>query len=236
MRRDARRSIRYTLVGLIVLSSGCVYVAHRPGEPPPVAQGPATRYEIVQGRGPEIVARLRAEPAPGQPEVSDGHAPQGDENLLRGQGYVQIGVGHFAEPDAARARGQALRKGREVGADKVLIYPPRDELALVATYYVRLHLPFGANFRDLTPDERQMLGSGGVQIGEVVGGTPAAKANLLEGDFVLKFNRQPVSDKPSFQALLERHMGQRVTFTIRRGDATIERSVRLGTLESARKP
>jgi len=234
MRMDARQSIRCAVISVILFGSGCVQIARPPGAPP-VPSAPATRYDIVQGRGAEVVARLRAEPPPAQPEVSEGHVPQGDENLLRGQGYVQIGIGHFAEPDAARARDQALRKGREVGADKVLIYPPRDEVALVAVYYVRLHLPFGANFRDLTPDERQMLGAGGVQIGEVVGGTPAAKANLLEGDFVLKFNRQPVSDKPSFQALLEQHMGQRVTLTIRRGDATIERIVRLGTLESARK-
>ena len=58
---------------------------------------------------------------------------------------------------------------------------------------------------------------------------------MLEGDFVLKFNHQPVLDKPSFQALLEQHMGQRVTLTIRRDGTTIERIVRLGTLESARK-
>ena len=234
MRMDACWPIRCTILSVIVLG-GCAHIAHPPG-PSPSPQAPATtRYETVQGRGPEVVARLRAEPAPAQPEVGEGRSQQGDENLLRGQGFVRIGVGHFAESDVARAREQAVRKGREVEADKVLIYPQGDDFALVATYYVRLHLPFGANFRDLTADERQLLGSGGVQIGEVVGGTPAAKANLLEGDFVLKFNRQPVSDKPAFQALLEQHMGQRITLTLRRDGTTIERIVRLGTLESGRK-
>jgi hypothetical protein len=228
---DACRLIRHALIGVIVLS-GCAPVRHPSAPAPPVAT-PTTRYEIVQGRGPDVVARLRAEPALPQPEVSDGRSSQGDANLLRVQGYVQIGIGHFVETDAARARAEAARKGRDVGADKVLIYPTPDDL--VATYYVRLHLPFGANFRDLTMQERQELGAGGVQIGEVVGGTPAAKANLLEGDFVLKFNRQPVADKPSFQALLEQHMGQRVTLTIRRDGTTIERSVRLGTLESRKQ-
>ena len=98
---------------------------------------------------------------------------------------------------------------------------------------VRLHLPLGANFRDLTAEERSTLGAPGVQIGDVVGGTPAAKANLLEGDFVLKFNHVPVQDKPRFQVLLEQHMGQRVTLTIRRNGTTIERIVRLGTLADA---
>jgi membrane-associated protease RseP (regulator of RpoE activity) len=229
---DARTLSRIAIVSVIMLG-GCARIARPPAPSTPPA--PTTRYEIVQGRNPGLVARLRAEPAPAQAEVSDGHSPQADENLLRERGYVQIGIGHFVERDPARAREQAMRKGRDVGADKVLVYPP-GEAGLVATYYVRLHLPFGANFRDLNAQEQQALGSSGVQIGEVVGGTPAAKANLLEGDFVLKFNHRPVQDKPAFQALLEQHMGQRVTLTIRRDGTTLERIVRLGTLpESGRQ-
>jgi len=229
---DARRASRCAVIAIIALA-GCARIARPPGpsEPQGPPAAPATRYEIVQGRNAQLVARLRSAPAPAQPEVSEGHSPQGDENVLRVQGYVQIGIGHFVERDPLRAREQAERKGREVGADKVLIYAPTDDAVLAATYYVRLHLPFGANFRDLTPEERDRLGAPGVQIGEVVGATPAAKANLLEGDFVLKFNHQPVLDKPSFQGLLEQHMGQRVTLTIRRDGSTIERVVRLGTLE-----
>jgi hypothetical protein len=223
---DARRISRYAVLAIILLA-GCARIARPPGPPPT----PATRYEIVQGRNAQLVARLRAAPAPAQPEVNEGHSQQGDENILRVQGYVLIGVGHFVERDPARARDQAERKGREVGADKVFIYTAKEDAALAATYYVRLHLPFGANFRDLTAEERDRLGAPGVQIGEVVGGTPAAKANLLDGDFVLKFNHQPVLDKPSFQGLLEQHMGQRVTLTIRRDGTTIERVVRLGKLE-----
>jgi hypothetical protein len=223
---DARIVSRCAVIAIILLA-GCARIS-RPPAPPPA---PTTRYEVVQGRNAQLVARLRAAPAPAQPEVSDGHSLQGDENILRGQGFVQIGIGHFVERDPVRAREQAERKGREVGADKVFLYAPEDNMALAAAYYVRLHLPFGANFRDLTSAERDGLGSPGVQIGEVVGGTPAAKANLLDGDFVLKFNHQPVLDKPSFQGLLEQHMGQRVTLTIRRDGSTIERIVRLGTLE-----
>jgi hypothetical protein len=225
---DARTVSRCALVALVLLA-GCVRIARPPG--PVSAPAPATRYEVVQGRGPSVVTRLRAAPPPAQPEVSEGHSQQGDENILRGQGYVQIGIGHFVERDPARAREDAERKGRDVGADKMFIYAPKDDAALIAAYYVRLHLPFGANFRDLTAEERERLGAPGVQIGDIVGGTPAAKANLLEGDFVLKFNHQPVLDKPSFQGLLEEHMGQRVTLTIRRDGTTLERIVRLGTLQ-----
>lgn len=224
---DAGSARRVAIVSAILLG-GCAHVARSPG-PAPVPAAPTTEYEVVQGRGPELVARLRSAPPPTQPDVVDGTTQQGDENVLRAQGFVQIGIGHFAERDPAQARTQAERKGHEVGADKVMLYAAQDA-PLVATYYVRLHLPFGANFRDLTVDERNELGAPGVQIGDVVGGTPAAKANLLEGDFVLKFNHAPVQDKPSFQALLEQHMGQRVTLTIRRHGTTIERIVRLGTL------
>ena len=230
---DARALRQLAIVGLIVFS-GCARIARPPGAPP-APPPPTTHYEVIQGRGPDVVARLRAEPAPPQPEVSDGKSPQADENQLRERGYVQIGIGHFVEIDVERARDQATRKGRDVGADKVLIYPPREDATLVAVYYVHLHLPFGANFRDLTAQERQTLGATGVQIGEIVGGTPAAKANLLEGDFVLKFNHQPVQDKPSFQTLLEQHMGQRVTLTIPRDGRTLDRSVRLGTLTGPKK-
>jgi hypothetical protein len=223
---DARTIRNFLAVAALALV-GCAPIVRPPG-PGPGPEPPSTRYEIVQGRGPELVARLRAAPAPDQPEVSVGRAPQGDENVLRAQGYVQIGIGHFAERDPERARGQAERKARDVGADKAMIYQEAD--VLVAAYYVRLQLPFGANFRDVTAEEREALGAPGVQIGDIVGGTPAAKANLLEGDFVLKFNHAPVQDKPSFQALLEQHMGQRVTLTIRRDGTTIERIVRLGTL------
>jgi len=220
----------------ILLLGGCARVLRPPTEgnvPPPVA-GP--RYETVQGRNAALVARLRAAPAPAQPELSDGRSRPGDENLLLAQGFVQVGVGYFPAHDSGRAREQARDRGREVGAEKVMLYEVTSEL--IADYYVRLQLPFGANFRDLTTEERSVLGASGVQIGSVVGGTPAAKANLLDGDFVLKFNHASVADKAAFQSLLQEHMGRRVTLTVRRAGATIERIVRLGMLpaETPSKP
>jgi hypothetical protein len=219
-------------IATALLFGGCTHVARPPTQPGVPELLPSEQYEVIKGRTADVIARLRAAPAPAQPEVSDGHSPPGDETVLRAQGFVQIGIGHFAERDVSRARDRAEKLGREVGAEKVLLYSAADaaELALTATYYVRLHLPFGADFRDMTEQEREALGSTGVQIGEVVGGTPAARANLRDGDFVLKFNHAPVQDKAAFQALLQAKMGHRVTLTIRRDGATIERSVRLETL------
>lgn len=216
----------------VLLLGGCAQVARppapgTPGQPPPAP--PA--YETVQGRSPDVVARLRAAPPPVQPEVADGATPDGDKTLLRAQGLVEIGIGHYPDSDMASLRGEVATQARKAGADKALIYPPQAFGApALALYFVRLHLPFGANFRDLTDLERQTIGSGGVEIGEVVGGTPASEANLREGDYVLKFNNAPVRDKAAFQALLQQHMGRRVILTIRRNSVTMKRLVLLGTL------
>lgn len=216
----------------LLLLGGCAQVIRPPaptaaGQPPPA--GPA--YEIVQGRSPDVVARLRAAPPPAQPEVANGATPDGDKTLLRAQGLVEIGIGRYPDSDASSLRGEVATQARKAGADKALIYPPQAFGApALALFFVRLHLPFGANFRDLTDVERQTLGSGGVEIGEVVGGTPASEANLREGDYVLKFNNAPVRDKAAFQALLQEHMGRRVTLTIRRNGVTMKRLVLLGTL------
>ncbi|MBS0571356.1 MAG: PDZ domain-containing protein [Proteobacteria bacterium] len=224
--------IRGVACGIALLLAGCA-PAVRPPAPisPRAPPAPVTTYESVQGRGPDVVARLRAAPALAQPDVTDGATPDGDETLLRAQGLVKIGIGHYPAADVASLRERVAAQARNVGADQALIYPPQASGApALAQFFVRLHLPFGANFRDLTDVERRTLGSDGVEIGEVVGRTPASEANLREGDYVLKFDNVPVRDRVAFQALLQQHMGRRVTLTVRRNGATMKRLVVLGTL------
>ena len=223
--------VRSAACWMAVLLAGCAQGIRPPETAAPGQASPSTpTYETVQGRSPDVVARLRAAP-PVQAEIVDGATPAGDETLLRAQGLVKIGIGHYPVADATRLRDVVSRQAREVGADKAMIYPPPAFGALaLAQFFVRLHLPFGANFRDLTDDERQSLGKGGVEIGEVVGGTPASEANLRDGDYVLQFNKTPVQDKAAFQVLLQEHMGRRVTLTIRRNGTTMKRLVVLGTL------
>ncbi|MGH8091803.1 MAG: PDZ domain-containing protein [Rudaea sp.] len=214
-----------------LLLGGCAQVVRppAPNEPGQPSQ-PLPAYETVQGRSADVVARLRAAP-PVQAEIADGATPAGDETLLRAQGLVKIGIGHYLVADAARLRDVVSRQAREVGADKAMIYPPPSfDAPALALLFVRLHLPFGANFRDLTDVERQTLGNSGVELGEIVGGTPASAANLRDGDYVLQFNKTPVRDKAAFQAMLQANMGRRVTLTIRRDGVTMKRLVVLGTL------
>lgn len=219
---------------LLALLAGCAQIRVTP--PPGQPEGPAPesrrpRYEAVVGQDAATIAKLRTSPAPAEPEVAQGTTPAGDEKLLIGRGYVRIGNGYDASGGTG-ARDWALQQGRSVGADKVVLYAATPESDLVAGYYVHYRLPFGARFRSLTTEEQRELGASGVQIGEVIGGTPASEANLQTGDFVLKFNGKAIADRAAFQQLLSDHMGKRVTLTIKRGGVTMDRLVRLGALAS----
>lgn len=197
---------------------------------------PRGRYVGLPGGDAQAVSELRAAPAPAQPDFVDSQSPAGDEHVLAAKGFVHIGDAYYAGIDAD-ARAWLLQKAHEVGADKVLIYalaagPEASTPSLHAACYVRFKLPFGATFRDLTAEERGTVGANGVQIGSVIGGSPAAEANLRSGDFVLKFNGGPISDRAQFQQLLRAHMGKRVTLTISRDGVTTQRIVRMGVLAS----
>lgn len=230
---------RFALLSLL-LFAGCAVAPRAPeqapgGFPPPP---PGARFEAEPGRDAATIAAMRAAPASSQPPLETGRNRAGDRNRLAEQGYVPIGTGWFPGSEA-QAREDAQRQGRNVGADRILLYPPAGDATAgaewVAAYYVRFQLPFGATFRDLRADERASLGAGGVQIGSVIGGTPAARANLRPGDFVLKLDGQPVADRAAFQALLKRHAGRTVTLTLVRNGETLQRAVRLGVMTAAER-
>jgi membrane-associated protease RseP (regulator of RpoE activity) len=230
---DCRLRVRAAAVVLFVLLSGCTRLGVTPpSQPQGAAESGKPHYEAVAGQDPATIAKLRAAPAPAEPEVSQGTTTSGDEQALIGRGFVRIGSGYDAA-GGSRARNWAIEQGRSVGADKVLLYEPTPENALVAAYFVHYRLPFGARFRSLTADEERTLGASGVQIGEVVRGTPAADANLQTGDFVLKFNGKAIANRAEFQQLLSDNVGKRVTLTINRGGVTMDRLVRLGALAAS---
>jgi membrane-associated protease RseP (regulator of RpoE activity) len=236
------RALRVLLVALSVVIAGCVTqsVVIEPNAEPAtvVPEVPVNQhYEPVANRSPEVIAALRAAPAPAQPEIVDGQTFLGDQHTLGARGYVHIGNGHYEIADAS-AQQKAIELGKEIGADRIVIYrafrPDTDTQApatFLAAYYVRFKLLFGATFRNLTAKEREKLeGNSGVQIGSVVGGTPASQANLMAGDFVLGFNGRPFKDRTEFMDLLRSQAGKPVTLSIRRGEVTMDRVVRLGAM------
>jgi membrane-associated protease RseP (regulator of RpoE activity) len=216
---------------LLVLASGCIPVRQGPagpGEGPPLPSLPSgPRYEPTVGQDAATVAQLRAAPPPKRPELVDGGTPRGDEPLLNARGYVRIGTG-TVPAGSADVREWSEHQGRQVGADKAYVYAGAESTRV--DFYVRYRLPFGATFRTMNKDEEESAGSGGVQLGEIVGGTPASEANLRRGDLIVAFDGKPIDGRPGFERLLREHLGKRVTLTVRRGDAKFERLVRLGVV------
>lgn len=214
------------------------------------------RYVVARGQFTDSVAELRAAPPPELAEVTAGTSMRTDERKLAAKSFVRVGMGCYRNDDDA-ARDWMLRNGTRVGADKILFYTaPADAKAadafaadasaacaeegaapddtiwpFVATFYVRYRLPFGAQFRSMTAAELKTIGvEGGVQLGAIVNGTPAAEANLRSGDFIVKFNGTIVRDRDAFQELLRANMGRRVTITVARNGDQFDRIVRLGVI------
>ena len=201
----------------------------KPNALPPEETG---GYEAVVGREPQLIADLRAAPAPAEPEISDGKNIGADENRLRAQSLMHIGTSRFPAGDA-HARDKALRQGQRVGADRAIVYSDPSANELTVAYFVRFKLPFGATFRDLRPEEMTAIGTGGgVAIGAVVNDSPASRANLLSGDIVLKCDGDAIIDRADFQNRLRAHAGHPVTLTIVRNGETLQRMVKLGALVS----
>ncbi len=193
------------------------------------------RFEPIEGRGPEVIAELRAAPAKA-PEFVDSSSATKDEQILSAKGYVKVADGYYAGIDAD-ANAWLQKQGRMIGADKVYFYTVEPDVqtkapSLHAVYYVRFKLPFGASFRDLNAAEIEQVGSSGVRIGKVIGGSPAADANLLAGDIVLKVDAESIAGRTAFEKLLRKHTGKRVTLTISRKGIVSTRLVRLGVLAS----
>lgn len=246
-----RRSPFHLALLLAALALGAcvnrsVVIEQGPHGEPVVVEAPEdapNAFEPVAGRGPDVVATLRAAPAPAQPEFIDGRNLVADQRALAARSFVLVGEARFDTTDVD-AHAKALEIGREVGADQIYVYTSHVDgdaghgsARYLARYFVRFKLLFGATFRNLTATERTTLDvAGGVQIGSVVGGTPASQANLLAGDYVLAVNAQSFNDRGEFQALLRDHAGKPVTLTIRRNDITMDRVVRLGAMPAAGTP
>lgn len=219
------------------------------------------RYVVSRGQFTENVAELRAQPPPQLADVRSGSSIHADERKLAAKSFVRVGTACYRSDDDA-ARDFTLRNGTRVGADKILLYTlPTDAKAaevfaddasaacagdvaspeefswpFVATFYVRYKLPFGAQFRTMNAAELKTIGvDGGVQLGAIVLGTPAAEANLRSGDFVIKFNGAAIRNRAAFEEVLRANMGKRVTMTVARNGDQFDRVLRLGVVATAEK-
>ena len=200
-----------------------------PGEPGAGAQNQAApAYVPEPGRDAGAVAQMRAAPAPATALIEPGKNVSADASRLAAASFVRIGSGRYRGGEDA-VREEAAQQGRAVGADRILLYAPAaGESDWLAAYFVRVKLAFGASFRDINAAERATLGAdGGVQIGSVIGGTPASRANLIAGDYVTKVDGHPIAGKAAFQDLLRAGIGRSVTLTVVRNGEPLQRVVRL---------
>lgn len=247
-------SLRLALAAVATLALGACASMSRHAEvtPAPTSQpsaAPETAEPLAQyipEREADEVERMRRAPPPATPTIETGRNYEADVDRLGMAGYVRIGHGIY-HGDEAWVHAAVARHAAEAGAEQVLVYPP---LALVdagantpgadawgAIYYVRYKLAFGATFRDLHEEERAALGGkGGVEIGSVMGGTPAARANLMAGDYVIALNERPLADKAQFAEALRANAGRSITLTIVRAGETSQRIVRLGEAPAAGGP
>lgn len=242
---DKRLNRFAATASLCLLLAACGSTPTRIEQPLPIPEPidepvEESHYQPLIQRDRSYIDALRAEPAPVNPQIVEGKSDRGDQRALAAKGYVRIGNGRY-DADDAEAEQEAIALGREVGADRIVFYrahqsddSPDSTATFLAAYYVRFKLLFGATFRNLTASERASLGvDGGVQIGAVVGGTPASQANLLAGDFVLGFNGKPVPDRVRFQEMLSSQAGKAVTLQVFRNGQTQDRMVRLGAMPAA---
>ncbi|MCW5567533.1 MAG: PDZ domain-containing protein [Dokdonella sp.] len=239
------RNLRTCAFGSVLAClTGCMtrsVVVEAPAQPDHIAPAAEARFETVEGRGPDEIVALRAAPAPARPQLVEGTTPLADRRAQAADGHAHVGSIRFAADDP-RAEDKAYAAASRVGADRMLVYRhhvPAEGAGeeYLAMYYVRLKLLFGATFRNLTAAERAGVDNrNGVQIGSVITGTPASDANLMPGDFVLALDGRPLRDRVEFQSLLRDAAGRPVTLTVRRGEVTLERVVRLGALPQAGDP
>ena len=97
-----------------------------------------------------------------------------------------------------------------------------------AVYYVKRSYIFGANWRELTNDERAKIQSNsGVFVTSVVNDSPAFRNDVLAGDIILKIDAQAVyGGKAGSEAIMNKR-GKQVAFTIFRNGELIEKNIKL---------
>jgi hypothetical protein len=246
------------------------------------ASGYSQFYTTIPGATPEVIAQVRAAPAPAVPLVDHSPTVPNPEQYAR-LGYVPIGYSSF-NSGRNESEKNAIAQGQQVGADLVVIVNPSytgsvtSQLPLTtpttstsyttgsataygsggtvtafgnstttthgsqttyipmtvnrydygAVYFVKRSYIFGANWRDLTNDERSALQSNsGVYVITVVNDTPAFRNDVLAGDIILKIDGQTIYGQQAASDALGNKRGQAITLTIFRNGQTIEKTIQL---------
>jgi hypothetical protein len=132
----------------------------------------------------------------------------------------------FGTADSAVAFGNATTT--TYGSDTTYIPVTVNRYDFGALYFVKRHYSLGANFRDLTDDERRQLQTNkGAYINMVIDRSPAYASDIIPGDVIVALNGQPVNGGAGFSDLLRSNRGHTVELTIIRQGNTITKSASL---------
>jgi S1-C subfamily serine protease len=98
-----------------------------------------------------------------------------------------------------------------------------------AIYFVKVRMPFGAYFRDLSDAERGSLETNkGAAVALIVDGSPAYNCDVLVGDIVLAVNGERVSGARGMLDLIQRYAGQVANLMLVRNGKEISKTVPIG--------
>jgi len=99
----------------------------------------------------------------------------------------------------------------------------------LATFWTRSKpLSFGAQFRDLTDEQRRQIQSNkGVSVFVVVKGTPAFQNDVLEGDIIRQVNGVDILDVRHCLEVIGKNKGKTVSLTILRNGNEIQKELKL---------
>jgi hypothetical protein len=98
--------------------------------------------------------------------------------------------------------------------------------AYAAGYFVKGRYRFGANFRDLTDNERQQLQTNrGAYVSYVIDNSPAYNSDILPGDVIVALNDQPPSGQAGLLKLINENRGHTVHVTVVRAGRTLSKEV-----------
>ena len=96
-----------------------------------------------------------------------------------------------------------------------------------AGYFVKAHVRFGANLRDLSDSERQQFQTNrGAYVITVVDDSPAYNSDILPGDVIVGINVQaPEHGYTGLNQLIDTYRGRTVTVSIVRGGKMLSKQV-----------
>lgn len=99
----------------------------------------------------------------------------------------------------------------------------------LALYLVKIKSALGANFRDVTSEEAQRIGTvNAVSLGDIMRGSPAASAGLLPNDIITKLDEKPVLGRQNLIDEIKLKQNKKVKLTVIRGAKPMLVSVSLG--------